>query len=579
MIFDLLHILYYYSEKKKPIVTIHLNSIMTMHQTQETTLRKDIFDGLRLIFKMLPDATQDIWHTVTTGLVGENVLVKLYNDLSEFLESFPEYSRIIFYIPIELLPDASRTEMTGPLGIAALRFVTVYRKHWNELLHIHDVRANFINGDVPEKELYAITGQLPRISKAAHLVPALLRKAIISRTEIEALWETSDNILRATLAEVLELLDHDANPVKEVINDPFTDLTAIDRQFVIDNRDLTTARADWLKADRIRNLIECNARHIVEVLDNGGELERFATLLYPDAFSIMQRIGIRTLTLLGKTHDVSERFTPALLALWDMKDPAIRDAIEVLISHWSYLGIISKGNDLRVHTQVPVPSFDNFFIEPVPGKESLFAELERLALSITSDEVARYVYPVIIAYGSQIKGYGAPNADVDIAVFIRPDTDWSKKDCIRKRLRELLVHEKIRSAPLEFWMEDTENGIGIKSYDATSNDNHIGDTVFIHILLQCPWLGDNDAIDKLRTVAINSYINIDNPKQRSFLAESLEHDVIQYRLLHKGYARLFPEQFNAITDRAADAPSTFWDSGFRRLATLLYINKVMVPRK
>jgi hypothetical protein len=66
---------------------------------------------------------------------------------------------------------------------------------------------------------------------------------------------------------------------------------------------------------------------------------------------------------------------------------------------------------------------------------------------------------------------------------------------------------------------------------------------------------------------------------KSFL-EELERDILQYRLLHRGYARYFAEQGGLRRDceNEMDTQSAFWDSGYRRLATTLFIKKVFLPQ-
>ena len=66
---------------------------------------------------------------------------------------------------------------------------------------------------------------------------------------------------------------------------------------------------------------------------------------------------------------------------------------------------------------------------------------------------------------------------------------------------------------------------------------------------------------------------------RKIWMRELERDTLLYRLLHKGYARLNTEQ-GGITTRNGndiDQNSMFWDSGYRRLATKLFITKVFLP--
>jgi hypothetical protein len=60
----------------------------------------------------------------------------------------------------------------------------------------------------------------------------------------------------------------------------------------------------------------------------------------------------------------------------------------------------------------------------------------------------------------------------------------------------------------------------------------------------------------------------------------LERDVLQYRLMHKGYRRFFPPRGGIDRFRAQglDPESVFWDSGYRRLATKLFVSRVFLPQ-
>jgi hypothetical protein len=58
----------------------------------------------------------------------------------------------------------------------------------------------------------------------------------------------------------------------------------------------------------------------------------------------------------------------------------------------------------------------------------------------------------------------------------------------------------------------------------------------------------------------------------------MERDTLLYRLMHKGYEQFFP-RFGGDEDYAnrVDGESMFWDSGYRWLATRLFVNRVFLP--
>src|SRR3989344_1683252 len=66
-------------------------------------------------------------------------MAELYESLSDLLDD-RDYRRLILYLPFEFLPKAPE------------RFRRAYMKAWRSLLSAHDVRANFVDGDVLEEE-------------------------------------------------------------------------------------------------------------------------------------------------------------------------------------------------------------------------------------------------------------------------------------------------------------------------------------------------------------------------------------------------------------------------------------------
>lgn len=553
-----------------------------MHSLHEPTLRDAVFDKLSQLFELIPDATQDLWDAATRGAFPAETLATLYDKLGLFLESYPEYRRIILYIPFELLPNCNDNESISPeLNQSAQTFLVSYLKRWNELLSICDVRANFIDGDVPEDHL--LTEPLPRTIKAAQLIPMLIRKNILSREQAQTLWLKSDGLLNETLTEALGYV---STPTEA---DLFSSQELIENQFIGDRQNLTIARATWLRQMRIHALTERNAFQLVEQIKLGtrsiDDLKKYLTM---SAHPTAQQTGIIALREYGKhlaqtdlvsTQQLASSLSGILIDIWENASRESKDLVRILVSHFAYLKIIPAESSLFKQVQAPFPSFSHFFMETRDETRQLFGELGVLTQAIQTDEVSQYVYPVIIAYGSQIKGYSGIDADIDIAVLIKPGTEVSKRGFIHKRLSQILVHEKIKELPTEFWITENHGMLTIRDHTSFSHpDNLIGDSLFIHILLQCPWIGMHEDIEFLKHAVYETYMRHASASQRNLWAESLEHDIIQYRLLHKGYARLFPKQIPSTLPGVVDAESTFWDSGFRRLATLLYIKKVMVPK-
>src|SRR3989338_10436077 len=100
-------------------------------------------------------------------------LTELHTELSNFLLD-EENIRIILYLPFNLLPSPGTT------------FADIYLKSWKKLLtaNENDLRTNFVDGDVLEPEL----GENPRVRKAAHLIPELVKNGLVTISEVIDLY-------------------------------------------------------------------------------------------------------------------------------------------------------------------------------------------------------------------------------------------------------------------------------------------------------------------------------------------------------------------------------------------------------
>src|SRR3989338_9134161 len=76
------------------------------------------------------------------------------------------------------------------------------KKAWRGLLQTHDVRANFVDGDVLEAEQRK--DDLPRVVKAAHLIPVLVQKGLSKAGyAISLMNNTEDPVLKQSIGEAL----------------------------------------------------------------------------------------------------------------------------------------------------------------------------------------------------------------------------------------------------------------------------------------------------------------------------------------------------------------------------------------
>lgn len=71
----------------------------------------------------------------------------------------------------------------------------------------------------------------------------------------------------------------------------------------------------------------------------------------------------------------------------------------------------------------------------------------------------------------------------------------------------------------------------------------------------------------------------EQPFERYVALRRLEQDALQYRLMHKGYEYHYAVRADDVTlpQDGIDSGSTFWDEGYRTLATRLFAEKVRLP--
>lgn len=211
-------------------------------------------------------------------------------------------------------------------------------------------------------------------------------------------------------------------------------------------------------------------------------------------------------------------------------------------------------------------------------------DLEHVVNSIESDpELNRFLYPAVILFGSRIKGYGLPKADLDIAVFVRPEISSEDRSELKKLLANTFSHEKIKGKVVEFWLKNSEDGLSI--IDSPDSTNTMADSRWAHVLFEGAWIGSNITVRELYEKLLSGYLYSENKTingidaRRTWL-EEMEKDTLQYRLMHKGYARFFPKQGGIQTSNSdrIDGQSMFYDSGYRRLATKLFLEKIFLPQ-
>lgn len=566
--------------------------------------------------------------------LNERELIDLYNSLTELIEGDSDYQRIVLYLPFEFLPNTNWETDSAELDQALDKFRATYMKAWGNLLTIHDVRANFVDGDVLETELRV--QDLPRVVKAAHLIPKLMSNGLISLSEVLELIENSeDEVLKQSIADtflvladlgllteadlvrmqasseslvrdqaqaILLVLNSKANleknddiVVDEILAPPLekkleTEFSKIDAESYTSQ--VTAKRANWLRQEKKQQVLDSAGDDISSVIIKGEfndeQIEQFikmqASSLSQEAFVNGLTKAIENLYLVNpeQARIVYERYSNSLLDLWQNASGELRNALTKTFCHLHALGIV---NDKQLaDLEITIPNLAGPFSENLKNMSEDIADVQSMIHSIESDpELSKYIYPVALVFGSRLKGYGSQDADIDIGVIVKPNISIDSKNQLRALLQKKFAHDKIHGEITEFWLEETEDGLGVRDFEKA--DMAIGESSWTHILFGAAWEGDNGVINDLRKQLLTPYMydkdkTIHGRKARGLYLEELERDTLQYRLMHKGYQRFFPASGGINTPHAdkIDGKSTFWDSGYRQMATKLFASRVFLPK-
>ena len=594
---------------------------------EQAESRASLVNSLEEVSSALPRPDMSLQDAVKNGFVSEDQVTNLYNSLSHELGRSPDYDRMALYLPFEYLPT---TEDMGSekLQESANNFRQVFLESWQNLLSTQDVRANFVDGDVIE--LHQREGDLPRVVKAAHLIPILVERGFIQVDQVINLLETTDDsILISSVADTIPALkdlglisdSHYAqlrNLNNETINkcldgvDKSSDINTVSAESQnfdigeiksvlakkletitseVNNQAITEKRKAWLIQEEGNRLIESISDPFAEGILNGivtpDISEQYVTA---DTDPAVQKVFVDALRkalekLSTKDQQGAEelyhQFESSILSLWNSKDNDVHGSVEKLFQRLNRLNIVSdqqfSGLGLRQ------PALDGSSMENLKNIESEIKEIQSSISKIETDPLlSSTLYPVVLIYGSQIKGYGDKNSDIDVAVMVKPNTDISMREEIQGSLQNVFNHEKIRGGIVQFWLEETEQGLMIKDFEHA--DPFIGGSYWTYLLFGSAWEGNSTVVKDLRTKVLSPYLyetdkELYGHKARHLYLEEMERNFLQYRLMHSGYEKYYPSYGGLKTPHAdrMDSRSMFWDSGYRQAATKLYAKQVFLP--
>lgn len=441
----------------------------------------------------------------------------LHEKISHFFETDENNIRLLLYLPFHLLPTGDS------------EFAKDFKNAWIKLLDESDVAANFTDGDCLEPGM----GDPPRVRKAAHLIPQLRERGIITNEDVHAVLD------KARTQGDQELVDS----IMEGLG-----ITAKRIEKTLPVGQVSAKRVKWLARVEREKLLDKEAR------------ER-ASPNHPNPI-----VALRSVEYAADADDylrLAEKF-------WQTGSDEIQNEIVGGLCRLVNGRVFPKEVLHRFNVQLPdfTAPFP-FPIEDMITKDYRF--LAEAAKKISSHPVlSKYIYPFFVIIGSRQKGYAEVNADKDAAMFFKPDTP--KK--MREKLFALLRQDVPELANLdnmpEFWLDENEEGYTFKNFQ--DDWFTLAGPEQIHFLLHGIWLGQDDELVKVHQNILKRYLNLNrfgNQKEevRTHLLRRLEMDALQYRLMHKGYRRFYP----------SIGETTFFDPGYRRIASLIFLNRVFLP--
>jgi hypothetical protein len=533
---------------------------------RQAMTRRELYASLAKFFDRIKDPAMDINEAITYKLIDPSDLASLYDDLADFFSIDKEHARLILYLPFELLPDRKfLVDWPESLATASAKFIGAYRASWERLLNESDCRANFVDGDVLEFEPGELL--LPNVRKAAHLIPEMIRKGLISVADIvQILNKTEDLVLIYSILEVLPTLTDlglfSETDWQELLSSSNPEL---DKSELIQYRNIKpnqqTSEAKAISVDQIKSLLYGTLDCLRMDFDRIGadcELNKVKTAPVGRVNWLIQERQSRCVE--DYANLIADAFEKGMVSRYDIANLIFCEKDEIAIT----LAIIStrkiveglvRSDSKKAEAVAMVDFFKTIFSSPwfelwfkclpiikdqlaitlyhwlarglvdyqylkqfklaVPQLASFSSdcqlieenadELRPLLESVYSrPEVAKLLYPVFVFFGSRLKGYSLNlGSDLDLAILIRPDVSENDKPQIKNLLEEIHSHPKIRGRILEFWLENEDDRLKIK--DMPTIGTLMADSSWAHILLYGLWCGEWKSINELYQKLLSTF--------------------------------------------------------------------------
>ncbi|MEI6352822.1 MAG: hypothetical protein WCO35_02715 [Candidatus Nomurabacteria bacterium] len=572
---------------------------------KECKERKESIKKLNSVYLKIPILT-NIEDALEKNLIQTEEIEDFYKSIINLIEKDKDSKRLLLYFPLELIPEMKNEKLKF--------FSEFYKNNWKDLLKEIDLREDFNIGDVPEKEIRV--GGLAKISKAAHLIPFLIEKNIINKNDVFNILENgNEKVLIESTLDTLRILAE-----KKYLN--IEDIKRLENSKNVDIRNTAKMiqhdQTATVKDNNIENVHEkLNIREFFNSMNrelNINEEGMFLTDKLPENRK-KWLTGIEKEKIIKKYSEIlyikisKEEYEINTITedknLNTENIQAFIKTIETLIiensnneNYWQSLNKLKKRDDVNIKNSVLNTlnrlnsiniTNENYFSKRELDKDkketekSVENKIKNILSKIEKDPLlGKIIYPLGILQGSHIKGYGKENSDIDLGVFIKENVNFEKHNDIKNAFSNILKESNIKGSIMEFWLKKENNYLWIQDFD--NPDHTLGDS-----LLTAPitgsWYGDEKSISFLQKELIPKYLYSENKhifgfNARKIWLKDIEHNLIQYRLMHKGYKENSLEQggINSKYKEEIDGESMFYDSGFRRSATKIYLEKVFLPQ-
>jgi hypothetical protein len=544
--------------------------------------RRALIASLDEVYAAVPDPTLELGRALARGLVSPEQLTRMYGNLAELLED-PENRRAALYLPFETIPPAGwEPEESAELAAAVSRFSAAYADRWWELVSFIDPRANFAEGDLPESDM--ISGGLPEVVKAAHLAPKLVEKGIITVSQIIQLArDNAGTTLEASLADAAPLIIRDADlaPLEraelealvERVPTPPAPVVAVspNRRAWLEREKESRARrieADALSAKILHG--EASPASVRDFAAAGDD--RAAAIAVAAIGSAIESAAAESA---GRAQSLLEVYAPVIEQLALGGEAETLDAVA---GAWSRLVALGVAEGYRVGAyEVPPPMVDAGFSEAASRLEGDLAKVDAaLAAAKADPRLEGVIASAAVFSGSRLRGYGTSRSDFDTALFVQPEVSRATGPLISSAAAEDFRAAGIDDKPLLFWLEADGDQLMVGKA-AVLGSTDLG---MASMLFGAAWVGEKKTVEDTHARLLSWYLHNGTAEDRRRWLEDMERSALQYRLMHRGYSRFFPPRggLGAGAPKGLDPQSTFWDSGFRRLATKTFARKVFLPK-